>query len=132
MRSLVWSQVLSSKQPKSSEKSIEKNLNIDTESVNKPTETTSTQGASKQDLKIILPDIKEEEIKAGDVKIVLENIKEQSLGKEVTATDALKQVKEKILDSKSKEGEQEKGIVHIFLHQLYTGLFMMDGADDYA
>lgn len=93
IRTLVWSKILSAKQNENG----------------KPTDDAQTE---KPILKILTPNVKEQEIKASDVKIVLENVKEQSLNKEATAADTLKQIKEKIFDIKPKEGEQDKGIYY--------------------
>lgn len=107
VRSLVLSNVLYSKPP---EKGGESKVNVD-----KASETKASQEQQKPVLQIAVPDTKEQEIKTADAKIVLDNIKEQSLGKETTATDTLKQIKEKIFDRKPKEVEQEKGkVVYLF------------------
>lgn len=100
IRTLVWSKILSAKQKE----------NVETKIENQAKAGNDAQ-AEKPVLKILTPNVKEQGIKASDVKIVLENVKEQSLNKEVTAADTLKQIKEKIFDIKPKEGEQDKGIV---------------------
>lgn len=110
VRSLVWSKVLSTKQPES-----------DVE--NKTVDSKAEQ--QKPTVKVVVPNLKERNIKAGDVKIVLENIKEQSLSKETTTAETLKQIKEKIFDTKPKETEPEKGnmIVLIGLFGCFNSSF---------
>lgn len=100
IRTLMWSKALSSKQ--------NENVENDSKAADE-SKQTKMQKEEKTVLKIVTPNVKEQEIKASDVRVVLENVKEQSLNKEATAADALKQIKEKIFDIKSKETEQEKG-----------------------
>lgn len=62
----------------------------------------------KGDAKTLDAEKKEQiEIKTSDV--ILENVKEQSLSKTAVAAASLKQIKEKIFDSKPKEADAEKG-----------------------
>lgn len=62
-------------------------------------------------LKVIAPNIKETgsgSLKASDIKVNLENVKEQSLEKPVSITaEPISKLKEKLLDLKSKEIDQQ-------------------------
>lgn len=110
VRSLVWSKVLYSKQTKNVEKNIENKVNVDNLPASGQTGAKTTQEEQKPVVKIVVPNVKEEEVKASDVKIVLENIKEQDLSKDASAAEAIKQIKEKIFDTKPKDAEAEKGL----------------------
>lgn len=57
-------------------------------------------------LKVIASNLKDGSIKASDIKVNLENVKEQSLEKPIPITEApIQQLKEKIMELKSKEPE---------------------------
>lgn len=77
-------------------------------SINKESNDTSKTELTKGTpiLQVIAPNLKEGIAKASEVKVNLENIKEQSLEKPIPITEMpIQQLKEKILDMKTKETE---------------------------
>lgn len=67
-------------------------------------------------IKVIAPNIIEKEIKSSDVKVNLENVKEQSLDNVVLLnSESIKQLKEKLLEIKSKETEQGKQFTFTYI-----------------
>lgn len=101
IRTLVWSKILSAKQAENSDKDVKDAKSSEVE--------TAAQPETPPVLNVASPNPAEQEVKPSDAKVILENVKEQSLNKHTTAAETLKQIKEKIFDSKPKESEPEKG-----------------------